>query len=90
MYYAASVKSITYTKRALEANDISILSLPLEISFRCLTLVEFFQISWWLYQQRGDPARENVHARDERCRLWARNVCQRDMRVPTVHPIDNR
>jgi hypothetical protein len=40
--YAASVDFITYTKRALEANDIPILSLPLEVSFCCLTLEELF------------------------------------------------
>lgn len=47
---AASVDFITYAKRALEANDIPILSLPLEVSLRCLTLEELFQIPWGSYQ----------------------------------------
>jgi hypothetical protein len=47
---AASVDFITYAKRALEANDIPILSLPFEVSLRCLTLEELFQVPWGSYQ----------------------------------------
>jgi hypothetical protein len=40
----ASADIITYAKQAFEANDIPILSLPLEVSLCCLSLIEFFQI----------------------------------------------
>jgi hypothetical protein len=42
--YAASADVITYSKRASKANDIPILSLPLEVSLCCLSLIEFFQV----------------------------------------------
>jgi hypothetical protein len=36
--------AITYAKRALEANDIAILSYPLEVSLPYLPLVELIQV----------------------------------------------
>jgi hypothetical protein len=42
--YAAIQDTITYAKRALEANDIAILSLPLEVSLPYLPLVELLRV----------------------------------------------
>jgi hypothetical protein len=43
--HAASMDIITYAEGGLEANDIPILSLPLEVSLCSLSLIDLLQIS---------------------------------------------
>jgi hypothetical protein len=42
--YAGIQDTLTYAKGALEANDIAILSLPLEVSLPYLPLVELLRV----------------------------------------------
>jgi len=41
---AATADVFTYAERALETNDIPVLSLPPEVGLCCLSLIELFRI----------------------------------------------